>query len=84
MMLARKNLLGHIDGSKPPPANDAAALLEWKASDMKAFAILATMLSQQYQTMIRTAGTANHKQISWMEMTVSSTFIRIIAAMLLL
>ena len=60
MMLARKNLLGHIDGSKPPPANDAAALLEWKASDMKAFAILATMLSQQYQTMIRTARTANH------------------------
>ena len=53
MKLARKNLLQYIDGPINVKVEDATAVAEWKANDLRAFAILSTMLITQYQTMVR-------------------------------
>ena len=54
MKLAKKNLHDHIDVMKLPREMDE----EWKVKDVKAFAIIATMVSPNFQTMIRSATSA--------------------------
>ena len=45
MKLARKYLLQFIDGPVDIKEEDLAAVVEWKAKDLKAFAILSAMIS---------------------------------------
>ena len=54
MRLAKKGLLEHLDAMKAPEEGDAAAST-WKVNDMKAFAIVSTMISINLQSMVRTA-----------------------------
>lgn len=57
MKLAKKSLLDHIDATKAPQANDPR-VEEWKVNDLKAFAIISTMIEPRFQSMVRNAGTA--------------------------
>ncbi|GMF31110.1 unnamed protein product [Phytophthora fragariaefolia] len=57
MALARKGLQGHVTAMKPEDAAHRETE-EWKATDMKALAIVAKMLSPTYQSMIRESTTA--------------------------
>ena len=54
MRLARKNLHGHIDALKIPNEGDPAIEMG-KVNDVKAFAIIATMISPKFQSLIRSA-----------------------------
>ena len=56
MQLAKKGLLEHLDAMKAPEEGDATAST-WKVNDMKAFAIVSTMISTNLQSMVRTAKT---------------------------
>uniref|UniRef100_A0AAV1U517 Polyprotein n=1 Tax=Peronospora matthiolae TaxID=2874970 RepID=A0AAV1U517_9STRA len=56
MRLAKKGLLEHLDAMKAPEEGDASAST-WKVNDMKAFAIVSTMISTNLQSMVRTAET---------------------------
>ena len=55
MKLAKKGLLEHIDATKTPSEGDANASI-WKVNDMKAFAIICTMINPSLQSMVRNAG----------------------------
>ena len=55
--LAKKGLLEHIDATKAPSEGDDAYASEWKVNDMKAFAIVCTMITPSLQSMVRNAGT---------------------------
>lgn len=57
MALARKGLQDHVAAMKPEQAM-MRETAEWKANDLKALAVLAKMLSANYQSMIREATTA--------------------------
>nr|CCA15710.1 AlNc14C14G1627 [Albugo laibachii Nc14] len=54
MQLMRKGLLGHIDPGKTPSEDDSNAA-NGKVNDMKAFAIISTMISPNLQSMVRSA-----------------------------
>ena len=54
MQLMRKGLLDHIDLVKTPSEDDSNAGI-WKINDMKAFAIISTMMSPNLQSMVRSA-----------------------------
>ena len=54
--LAKKRLTEHLDAMKAPEEGDASAST-WKVNDMKAFAIVSTMISTNLQSMVRTAKT---------------------------
>nr|CCA21023.1 AlNc14C110G6343 [Albugo laibachii Nc14] len=54
MKLAQKNILLFID-VPVVIKDDVTAVAEWKAKDLKAFAILSAMINAQYQTTIRNA-----------------------------
>lgn len=56
MKLAKKGLMEHIDATKAPREDDAYAST-WKVNDMKAFAIVCTMIIPSLQSMVRNAGT---------------------------
>ena len=60
MRLARKNLLDHIEGPVNVKEEDATAVAVWRANDLKAFSILSTTLSTQYQSMIRNTTSTKH------------------------
>lgn len=54
MRLARKKFHGHIDAMKIPIEADSAIEM-WKVNDVKAFAIIATMLRPKLQSLICSA-----------------------------
>nr|CCA28032.1 putative polyprotein [Albugo laibachii Nc14] len=54
MQLMRKGLLDHIDMVKTPGEDDSNAA-DWKVNDMKAFAIVSTMIRPNLQSMFRSA-----------------------------
>uniref|UniRef100_A0AAV1UMZ6 Polyprotein n=1 Tax=Peronospora matthiolae TaxID=2874970 RepID=A0AAV1UMZ6_9STRA len=56
MMLAKKGLLKHLDAMKALEEGDSSAST-WKVNDMKAFAIVATVISTNLKPMVRTAET---------------------------
>ncbi|KAF4030611.1 gag-polypeptide of LTR copia-type [Phytophthora infestans] len=56
MALARKDLAEHVEYKEEDGIDTSSA--QWKSADRKALAVIARMLSTQYQTMIRTASTA--------------------------
>ena len=56
MKLAKKGLLEYIDATKAPSEGDAYTS-EWKVNDMKAFAIVCTIITLSLQSMVRNAGT---------------------------
>ena len=56
MRLAKKGLLEHLDAMEAQEEGDASAST-WKVNDMKAFAIVSTMISTNLQPMVRTAKT---------------------------
>lgn len=56
MKLAKNGLLEHIDATKAPSEGDVNASI-WKVNDMKAFAIICTMINLSLQSMVRNAGT---------------------------
>nr|CCA23658.1 putative polyprotein [Albugo laibachii Nc14] len=60
MRLARKNLLDHIEGPVNVKEEDATVVAVWRANDLKAFSILSTTLSTQYQSMIRNTTSTKH------------------------
>lgn len=57
MQLMRKGLLDHIEPVKTPSEDDSNAGI-WKINDMKAFAIISTMISPNLQSMVRSACSA--------------------------
>ena len=57
MKLAKENLHEHLDSLKTRSEEDLDAAA-WKVRDIKAFAIIATMISPNFQSMIRTASSA--------------------------
>uniref|UniRef100_A0AAV1TC67 CCHC-type domain-containing protein n=1 Tax=Peronospora matthiolae TaxID=2874970 RepID=A0AAV1TC67_9STRA len=56
MNLAKKGSLEHLDAMKAPEEGDTSAST-WKVNDMKAFAIVSTMISTNLQSMVRTTET---------------------------
>lgn len=57
MKLPKKNLREHLDSMKTPSEEDLNAAA-WKVREIKACAIIVTMISPNYQSMIRTASSA--------------------------
>ena len=57
MKLAKKGLLDHLDAAKAPSEADPGAA-GWKVNDMKAYAIVTTMISPSFQSMVRSASSA--------------------------
>nr|CCA23134.1 AlNc14C182G8236 [Albugo laibachii Nc14] len=55
--LMKIGLLDHLDGLKTPNSEDSAAEM-WKVNDMKAFAVVASSISPNLQSMARGANTA--------------------------
>ena len=70
MKLAKKNLLVHLDATKAPQEGDPM-LGTWQVNDMKAFAIVSTMIDVRYQSMVRNCQTAAE---AWM--TLKNFFVR--------
>ena len=54
MKLAKKSLMDHVDAAKAPSDADPRAA-EWKVNDLKAFAIVVTLVSPNLQSMVRNA-----------------------------
>nr|CCA19021.1 putative polyprotein [Albugo laibachii Nc14] len=57
MKLMKKGLLDHLDELKTPNSEDSAAEL-WKVNDLKAFAIVASSIIPDLQSMARGGNTA--------------------------
>ena len=54
----KKGLLDHIDGVKTPDDESVESVELWKVNDLNAFAIVASSISPNLQSMVRGASTA--------------------------